>query len=880
MPETHRNYELPESLQRQLADVRGQLWRTKIAEAILAGSAGLLCSFLLVFVLDRLGDTGGPLRLAVLLAGTLLFAVFAPYWLRKWVWGHRRSAQLARLVRRRYPRFGDRLLGVVELRDQDAESGRMSPALMAAAMKQVAEDSAKRDLQEAVPNRHTRRLAIGAFGLAGLAILVFAVVPSAGWNSLQRWLLPLAEVERYTFTILDDVPERLPVIHGEAFDLEFALAEDSAWQPETADLELPGPQGALRSQLVAEGYRFQLPGQTEEGTLRLRVGDGEWAIRVVPLRRPALQKLAATLTYPDYLQYAPETRDLRDGLLTVVEGSRFALSGQSTRPLRSASLTLTPEPESLFSLPGAEAPPEAKEPTTHPLKIVKREGFQSATLLAEESASYQIDWVDAEGLSPRSGFRGRLRALADEKPQVYINGLSSVSGILEEEVLKFTVTASDDFGVRRIGLEWQGRADGEVETARGDELLVDGAPKERKISDEASFSPSALGIGPQRVQVRAYVEDYLPDRERVYSETYTIFVLDRDQHARLIKQQFDRILGALEEAARTEESNYEANLDLQDLAAEELSEEEAKQMLAEQAEREKLNAERLKELEKASQELFQDALRNPDIDPKSMQKWLEMMKSLKELGEQDLPEVEQKLAESSEQSEGEAAKEELQEAIEKQEAALEKMKETLAQANEAAERLEAGTFVARLRKAARAQDRIGNSLVKSIETLDIAGLEFADMKGRARKLMGELDESQLKNREEVRYIQEDLGHFFRRTSQEKYETLQQAMDDSEIVDGLDDVRRLLLRNNSFLSLASSREWAALLREWADTLDPNSGQNAGGGGGAGGGGMSEDMEEQFELMLRLMRLVRQQEDLRGRTRAIEENKLQLQEKRAQ
>ncbi|MFM2243379.1 MAG: hypothetical protein RLZ97_2235, partial [Verrucomicrobiota bacterium] len=41
---------------------------------------------------------------------------------------------------------------------------------------------------------------------------------------------------------------------------------------------------------------------------------------------------------------------------------------------------------------------------------------------------------------------------------------------------------------------------------------------------------------------------------------------------------------------------------------------------------------------------------------------------------------------------------------------------------------------------------------------------------------------------------------------------------------------------------------------------------GGGGGGGGGGSQED--EDFEFMLRVMRLVQQQQDLRARTRALE------------
>ena len=78
---------IPESLQRQLHAFRGRLWRVKVAEAILAGFFGLLFSYLLVFGLDRIVDTPPAVRLGILVSGTSLFTLFAPYWIHRWVFG-------------------------------------------------------------------------------------------------------------------------------------------------------------------------------------------------------------------------------------------------------------------------------------------------------------------------------------------------------------------------------------------------------------------------------------------------------------------------------------------------------------------------------------------------------------------------------------------------------------------------------------------------------------------------------------------------------------------------------------------------------------------------------------------------------------------------
>ena len=132
---------IPESLKLLLAEYRRKLWRIKITEAILAGIIGLVLSFLIVFVLDRFVQTPAMLRLAILLAGTSLFAVFAPLWMRRWVWGHRRENELARLIAQKHPDLGDRLLGIIELQQQNETKDSLSPRLRMAAMETVAADA-------------------------------------------------------------------------------------------------------------------------------------------------------------------------------------------------------------------------------------------------------------------------------------------------------------------------------------------------------------------------------------------------------------------------------------------------------------------------------------------------------------------------------------------------------------------------------------------------------------------------------------------------------------------------------------------------------------------------------------------------------------------
>ncbi|MDB4512553.1 hypothetical protein N9096_01110, partial [bacterium] len=60
--------------------------------------------------------------------------------------------------------------------------------------------------------------------------------------------------------------------------------------------------------------------------------------------------------------------------------------------------------------------------------------------------------------------------------------------------------------------------------------------------------------------------------------------------------------------------------------------------------------------------------------------------------------------------------------------------------------------------------------------------------------------------------------------------------------------------------------AEKLREWAKKLEGD--KDGGGGGGEGGGGGSQE-EKDFEFMLKVMRMVQTEQDIRSRTRSLEQ-----------
>ena len=882
---------IPKELKKQLAEFQRQLWRTKIVEAILAGFFGLIISFLVVFVLDRFIATPPLARLGILIAGTSLFAIFAPLMMRRWIYGHRKEGQLARLISKKFPKLGDRLLGVVELQDQKESHKTLSPELRAAAMAHVARQVGKKDMGEALPICHYKKLGLGVALGALCVILGFSFAPKAGSNALKRWLLPLSDTERYTFTQLDlsGLPDPYTVPYDEPFVIIVPLKEETDDRPAIAAARY-GLQDWLETDLGEKGYRFEFQGQQSSDVLTLRVGDALHRIRIEPEIRPELTALDAKVTLPAYLQLETKTIDIRSGTLSALAGSKIELEGTFSRDLKSATGTvsaLPPDDEIVSTFEEAsktetEQPAPLPDPTPLELTIFEDRITSSPIELGEFRVEIPLQWTDVKGLESSTSFNLKIQTAHDQAPLVYTQGIERQIVILAGETLEFEVLTEDDYGIQEIGLMWQGEFTKPTDEspASGELLLKQGSPSNSRLSELAIFSPKTHGIVPQKLTLVGYAQDFKPERERSLSEPIIIYILTEDEHAQLLKQRFDRLIGELEDAARREQNNLDTNERLDQLnKPEDLQNEENKEKLAQQEDAEDQNAEKMEEITKKMEELFKDAARNKSIEKETMKKMADSLQNMKELAKQDLPEIEKKLNESQDnKSTPEKAKKDLQEAIEKQKEALKKMQETIKKANEANNNFEASTFINRLKRAASDEDGISNKLVSSMTGQNSESKKAATpLLGAAaesdtfdpvfRRMIEMLGTQQRRTGSDVNWIQEDLANFYARTQKEIHKEIVDDMKKSEISLKLEGLQTRISKNRSFTAALEAKKWGAQLREWAKKLEGTPPDAAGGDGGGEGGANPE--EKDFEFMLKVMRMVQAEQDIRSRTRSLEQ-----------
>jgi hypothetical protein len=613
---------LPEALAQRLARFRLAVRRRKLVEASCIAAAGVAAAYLLLVASDRLGDTSGWVR-GVFWTMAVASCAVVPLAIHRWVWHLRRLDDVARLVGRSNPRLGDELLGVVELaRESLAGSPARSSALCAAAHEQVAGRVDDDQLRAALPAARPWTWAALAAVPVSVATILGLVVPAAAGNAWARLAMPWRSIARYTFTRLEPLPPTVVVPHGEGATVECALVEDSLWRPRAGRLRV-GRQRPLVARRSDDQrlYRFDLPPSLEPSSMLVAAGDARQRVILEPTVRPDIQALEAEIALPVYLARPRIVRqDVRGGSVAAVAGSVVSLRAVAGRELAEAEVD------------GQAAAIEGRTLLAPPIQ-------------AEGDRTITITWRDRLGLSGQRPLEVRFTTRPDAAPTVTTTGLpASRSILLDVDTLTFSVLATDDFGVRQVGIEWTAHAEGGGDSegppaADGELVLRVGGPEAEALDAVATFSPRRLGIRPRTILLWAFVEDFLPGRPRVRSAPVMLYVVDQAEHAFIINEQLNRWRQQAGEVRDREMALLATNRELRDLSEEALDGPAAQARIESQAAAEMANARRLERLVDEGGDLVREAVKNPEFEADLLEALAADIESLAAIAGERMPGV-------------------------------------------------------------------------------------------------------------------------------------------------------------------------------------------------------------------------------------------------
>ena len=614
---------LPPILEEKLSDFRQRVWMVKLAEGLLAALFAFALSYLFVFALDRFFETPQWLRLVIMLGAAAVLGLGLPLKWHRWVWRQRRLEDAARLLRQKFPRLGDQLLGIVELARLESGLGGRSETLVKAAMHQAAEAVKDRDFRQAVPQARHRTWAWAAAGFLALVGTAAILAPEAARNALARWLTPWRNVERFTFARVENIPPQIVVPYAEPFDFQVRLASNTKWSPAQGFAQLHG-QGGVKAPLKERDYTFAFQPQKKDAPLDLSLGDVRKTVQVQPRVRPELSSLNVRLKLPEYLKYGHEkVVDIRGGSISILRGAQASFEAKATRELASAEMDGTPQ------------------------KIEADRLLTSYQPVAKDG-EHRFMWRDGLGLTPREPLLMKVAAVEDEAPKVSARREEQEQVVLDSEVIAFDLAVQDDFGIKRAGLSWRGvPQDPKEPAAKGEKIAAAGSPEKQELSVRATFCATREGVAPQTLEIRAWAEDYLPGRAHAESAAFVIHILNKTDHALWLTEQFGRWLHSARESYEREQQLHQTNKELRALPVAELDRPEVRRRVMQQAASENANSDRLAGLTQSGRHLVEQATRNPEFDATRLESWATMLKSLQDIAAQRMPSVADLLKQTS-----------------------------------------------------------------------------------------------------------------------------------------------------------------------------------------------------------------------------------------
>jgi hypothetical protein len=448
---------------RVLVSQDARRWRLLATfEAIGMGVAAPLAYLLLCFFLDNqlhLPVWGRLLANLGFLAGAI--------WLAARIIGRWRSFGLtedrvALAIEGRTPGGAqNRLINAVQIARAE---GAAAPHLTHAVLQENYQQLRQLQLQRAVRSRPALVRCVLAAGLIGIGLTVWLLSPAEFSNAAARILLPLADVDPlYRTTLLvepgdieaqGDVTIRIQ-IRGE--------------RPATLTV-ISNVQGKRTVEVLpvedADVVAYTFRNVQQSMTYAVRGGDFSSPLYRIDVPTPAvLSLLRATFHYPEYTGLPDKTFEKAGGNLEALQGTRARITFVLDQPAEEASLLLErvprpppPDPRQVASLllPLAclvpQPPPPPPEPPVQRLPLTRLRPTEFAGVLVfEDVVGYQIETRQA-GRVPQRSSTYALRIQIDQDPRLELTGLDRQSDVQVESVLPLKVSATDDYGLEKVGL--------------------------------------------------------------------------------------------------------------------------------------------------------------------------------------------------------------------------------------------------------------------------------------------------------------------------------------------------------------------------------------------------------------------------------------------
>ncbi|MHC4472092.1 MAG: hypothetical protein ACYS99_14140 [Planctomycetota bacterium] len=400
------------------------------------------------------------------------------------------------------------LINALQLGRTSREGG-LSGAFVRAVIARGASLAARFNPGRVVSRRRIgRSLAVG--GAALLLVLAYAaILPRHFQNALERYARPSAFVPPVSSTTISVKPGDAAVLRGEPLAIS---AVTSGSYPSTARILVEsGGEEFEPSEMLFDGQGFSFRFDAVDRPFRYRVeaGDASTTIFMVTIAEcPAVEALALTYRYPDYLKLPEKAEEDASGDIRAPVGTVVKVVAALSQEVADATLTV-----------GAARPRTMT-------RVEKRKDLVAGEIRVTESGVWSIQLRNRYGEGNRSPVKHRITAVPDEPPMVEITAPGKDVTVTLPARIDVTVKVRDDHGVKEIALLTQRREGGDVKAVK----TWAGEGRNARVVSHAILLPEGALLPGDVLNYRAEGRDFYPFGDHVgRSRTFSIRVISREQ---------------------------------------------------------------------------------------------------------------------------------------------------------------------------------------------------------------------------------------------------------------------------------------------------------------------------------------------------------------
>ena len=551
-----------------LDQVRRQWRQRKILEGALLTAAlalGVLVGLVAVDNLLAL-DTLGRLLTAAFLWTAVGMGVMT--WVVRRVLEQQRDDFFAILVEQRHPELRNRLINGLQLgRGNDFGSVRLIEAIV----QDAASATSELDMADCIDVRPMKQA--GMFVAAACVVIAgYALLTPRFGNGLVRVLFPIASIEPYTATQIDEKSirprepnNRFP--EGAPIPIEFQVSGDV---PRNAQLYRKSGAGTWIPALVPVVESPAVPNSNSKtrhpGRFLYHVAQplspfdfyivaGDDASRVYHVdvvKRPQIDGISLTYQLPEYAAKSPQVVERSDGEISGICGTVVKVEVQSSKPLKEASI-LT-ERDQIISLSQTGDPRTWTASFTLWQKGLKHPP-QVFDQIVEGPTRYQVRLQDSDGYENVDLLWHGITVIKDVAPTVMLVAPGRDQQVQPHDKLELKSIVKDDFGVGPVLFVY--RVNDQPELRELARFAHDGAPQ-TEVGDLFSWDLAGLSLKSGDI-VKYWAQG--ADRNTITgpgtgeSRHFSLFVIVPEQVIANRDVQIEDYSGLLEDLLRLQKQN-------------------------------------------------------------------------------------------------------------------------------------------------------------------------------------------------------------------------------------------------------------------------------------------------------------------------------------